>query len=119
MDLMASTASAQRPPTTSRQTSKTLPFYSRYHTDGTSGIDVLAQDVSKKPDPGKPCFGFCLTPLDGGGAYLPHPSPDRKATRFPLLWSALVRTQMVETKADPNVFFKVHHSRGTIPVVFQ
>ena len=40
MDLMASTASAQRPPTTSGLTSEALPFYSRFHTDGTSGIDV-------------------------------------------------------------------------------
>ena len=62
MDLMASTASAQHPPATLRQTSKILPLYSRYHTDGTPGIDVLPQDVSKIPDSGKPCFGFCFPP---------------------------------------------------------
>ena len=33
--------------------------------------------------------------------------------------NALVRSKMVATKTDPNVFFRVHHSRGTIPVVFQ
>ena len=45
--------------------------------------------------------------------------PNTKAPWFLLLRSALVRTKTLETKADSNVFFRVHHSRGTIPVVFQ
>ena len=129
MDLMASTASAQRPPTTSRQTSKTLFFYSRYHTDGTSGIDVLAQDVGKIPDSGKPCFDFCFPSPSMVGVHISHIQaccaraviivPDSKPPWFPVLRSALVRTKMVATKADPKVLFRIRHSRGTIPVVFQ
>ena len=45
--------------------------------------------------------------------------PDTKVPWFPLLRSTLIRSKMVVTKADPNVFFRAHHSRGTIPVVFQ
>ena len=44
---------------------------------------------------------------------------DTKAPWLPLLRSALVLTKPVATKADPNVFFRVHHSPETIPVVFQ
>ena len=45
--------------------------------------------------------------------------PDIKAPWFPLLKNALVRNKVVASKADPNAFFRVHHSCGTITVVFQ
>ena len=108
------------------ETNKQDPhFYSRYHTDDTPGIEVLAQDVSKIPDSGKPCFGFCFMV----GVLISHIQaccaraviivPDTKAPWFLLLGNTLVRTKTLATKADPNVFFRIHHSRGTIPVVFQ
>ena len=45
--------------------------------------------------------------------------PDINAPWFPLLKSALVRTKAVASMADPKGFFRVHHNRGTIPVIFQ
>ena len=41
---------------------RALPFYSRYHIDGTAGVDVLGQDVSHMPGPASACFGFCFPP---------------------------------------------------------
>ena len=89
----------------------------------------MAQDVSKIPDSGIPYFGFCFPPSSVVWVLISYIQaccaraiiivPDTKAPWFPLLRSALVRTKTVATKANPNVFFRVNHSRGTIPVVFQ
>ena len=62
MDLMATTASSQRPPISGGGRGEPLPFYSRHHTDGSSGIDVLAQDVGRMPSSTDPCFGYCPPP---------------------------------------------------------
>ena len=43
--LMASTTSAQRIP----ESSPTLPFFSQYDCPESSGVAVLAQDVSRSP----------------------------------------------------------------------
>ena len=58
IDLMACAASAQRSPNTGVQ----LPFFSRYHCDGTSGVDVLAQNLAVLPGTDAPAFGFCFPP---------------------------------------------------------
>ena len=62
MDLMATTASSQRPPSVGGGQGRPLPSCSRYHTAGSSGIDVLAQDVGHMPSSTDPCFGYCFPP---------------------------------------------------------
>ena len=57
-DLMASTESAQKV----RGSNDRLPFYSQYDCEGSSGTDVLAQDVSRLPGKGERMFGYCLPP---------------------------------------------------------
>ena len=56
LDLMASTASAQRVPPSPH----TLPFSSQYNGAGSSGVDVLAEDVARVPGIGEPAFGYCF-----------------------------------------------------------
>ena len=46
MDLMATGTSVQWIPGGVHDADRALPFYSRYHTDDTAGVDVLGQDVS-------------------------------------------------------------------------
>ena len=62
MDLMTTTASSQRPRNFGDRWGEPLPFYSRYHTAGNSGMDVLAQDVGRMPSSTDPCFGCCFLP---------------------------------------------------------
>ena len=56
IDLMASTASAPRVPPRSH----TRPFSSQYNGAGSSGVDVLAQDVARSPGIGEPAFAYCF-----------------------------------------------------------
>ena len=49
MDLMATGTSVQWIPGGGQDRDRALPFYSRYHTDGTAGVDVPGQDVSHMP----------------------------------------------------------------------
>lgn len=44
--------------------------------------------------------------------------PDTRAPWFPVMKSATVRSQSMATKADPNVFSRIHHSGGRVRVVF-
>ena len=46
MDLMAIGASGQWISGVGRDADKVLPFYSRYRTAGTAGVDVLDQGVT-------------------------------------------------------------------------
>ena len=62
MDLMATGTSVQWIPGVGRDTDRALPFYSRYYTAGTAGVDVLGQDVSHMPGSANACFGFCFPP---------------------------------------------------------
>ena len=45
-----------------RNADRALPFYSRYHTADTTGVDVLGQDVSHMPGSANSCFGLCFPP---------------------------------------------------------
>ena len=51
MDLMATDTSAQRAPIEGGLIRRRLPFYSRFHTNGTAGIDVFRHNVNHMPGP--------------------------------------------------------------------
>ena len=110
IDLMASTASAQRIP----QSTETLPFFSQYDCEGSLGVDVLAQDVSRVPITGEPAFGYCFPPPVMAGHIVQHLAecrahavivvPDTRAYWFPLVQQAMVHSLEVAPRATFGYF---------------
>lgn len=49
-----------------------LPFFSRYHCHGSSGIDVIVQDVFVLPGTNDSAFGCCFPPPNMAGAIAQH-----------------------------------------------
>ena len=72
MDLMTTGTSVQWIPGGGQHADRALPFYARYHTDGTAGVDVLGQDVSHMPGLANACFGFCFPPPQMIAVVLQH-----------------------------------------------
>lgn len=129
MDLMATTASAQRIPTGNVGEGSALAFYSRFNTAGSAGMDVLSQDVSTMPGSQQACFGFCFPPTSMVGVVLQHLEereahavvlvPDRKDSWYPLLQGATVQAQTVTASGESGQFFRYHHKKGKVPYVFR
>lgn len=129
MDLMATTASAQRIPAGNVGEGSSLPFYSRYNTAGSSGTDVLSQNINKMPGSQRECFGFCFPPTSMVGVVLQHLEeqkahavvvvPDRKDSWYPLLQGATVQAQSVSARGENGQFFRYHHKKGKVPYGFR
>ena len=49
MDLMATDTSAQSAPIGGGLERQNLPFYSRFHTNNTAGVDVFSHNVNHMP----------------------------------------------------------------------
>ena len=60
MDLMATDTSAQRAPIGDGLIRRRLPFYSRFHTNGTAVVDVFSHNVNHMPGLLRKCFCCCL-----------------------------------------------------------
>ena len=67
MDLMATDTSAQYTPTEGGWERQKLPFYPRFHTNNTAGVDVFSHYVSHMP--GSLLF---LTTVLGGSSVDAH-----------------------------------------------
>lgn len=129
MDLMATSASAQKMWEHGTCTERGLPFYSRYRTDGCAGIDVLSQNVARMPNSAETCFGFCFPPTNMVGVLLQHLEecgaravvvvPDKKQSWFPRLASATVKSTQLSKPQGTSPFFRVHHQRGPEPFHFK
>ena len=88
---MASTSSVQCIPGSSRA----LPLFSQYDCEGSSGVDVLAQDVSRLPGSEVQAFGYCFPPPVMVGHIVEHSAechahavivvPDTRAHWYPLV----------------------------------
>ena len=114
VDLMATGTSVQRIPGGGQDADRALPFYSRYHTDGTAGVDVLSQGVSHMPGSANACFGLCFPPLQMIAVVLQHMQgckaravvvvPDDRQSWFPLLAAATVRAVPVAGKGGADTF---------------
>lgn len=101
IDLIASDASVQLVPGGDRP----LPFFSRYDCQGSSGVDLFAQDVSTLSDTGAPASGCSFpSPVIAGPvvSYLADCRarvvlvvPDVKAYWFPRVHKATVRSRVV------------------------
>ena len=59
MDMMAS---AQRIPRGFEYERRQLPFFSRYETEGSAGVEVFSPDVTIVPTSKRECFGFHFPP---------------------------------------------------------
>ena len=60
MDLMATDTSAQSAPIGGGLERQILPFYSRFHTNNTAGIDVFSHNVNHMLGSLQKCFGYCF-----------------------------------------------------------
>ena len=125
MDLMATPASVHKRWVDGRCTSEDLPFYSRYHTQGCAGVDVLTQNVRFMPgSTTEECFGFCFPPTSMVGVFLQHLEecrakalvivPDRKQYWFPRIADAATRSRTLSIgSGGESPFFRVHHQKGS------
>ena len=105
IDLMASDASAQRIP----ESDVVLPFFSRYDCEGSSGVDVFAQDVSLRPGSLDRAFGYCFPPPVMAGHVVQHLAechahavivvPGSRSYWFPRVQQAAVRSLLI---SPPN-----------------
>ena len=84
MDLMATDTSAQRAAIEAGLTRQRLPFYSRFHTNGTAGIDVFSHNVNHTPGPLRKWFLLlppeCINDWEGAGIRRFRPLEVTKAT---------------------------------------
>ena len=65
MDLMATPASVHQKWIEGRKTQENIPFYSRYHTPGCAGVDVLTQNVKFMPESSACLLYTSPSPRDG------------------------------------------------------
>ena len=72
MDLMATPASVHKKWEANRCTDADLPFYSRYHTPGCVGVDVLTHDLKFMPGSTtqEEYSRFCFPPTRMVGVFL-------------------------------------------------
>ena len=85
-----------------------LPFYLRFHTNGTAGVDVFSHNVNHVPGSLRQCFGYCSLQPSLVGVVLAHISkrearaeivvPNTRASWFPTIEEAGVRSVEVVSK---------------------
>ena len=128
MDLMVTDTSAQYAPIEGGWKSQKLPFYSRFHTNNTAGVDVFSHNVSHMPGPLQNIFGYCFPQPSLVGVVLAHISkcegravivvPNTLASWFPMIEGAGVRSVQNASEGAGSQFFRVHHQRGAEPYAF-
>ena len=101
MDLMATDTPAQRAPAGGGLLYRKLPFYSRFHTNGTVGVEVFGHNVNRMPGSLRTCFGYCFLQPSLVGVVLVHMSkckaramivvPNTRASWFSMIEGAEVR----------------------------
>jgi len=69
VDLMASSENAHLGAADASGQQRRLPFFSRYHCEGSSGEGVLGQNVAVSPGSTDIAFGFLFQPGDGGQSH--------------------------------------------------
>ena len=102
VDLMASSENPQEDPTTGAVKRRRLPFFSRYHCEGSAGVDFFSQNAAVTPGENTPAFGYCFPPPVMAGHVVQHLAecrshavivvPDVREYWFPQVSCATVRT---------------------------
>ena len=128
MDPMAIDTSAQRALIGGGLIRRRLPFYSRFHTNGTTGVDVFSHNVNRMPGSLRKDFGYCFPQPSLVGIMSAHLSkckaravivvPNTRASWFPMIKGAGVRSIQIAPKGEDSQFFRVHHQRGAEPYTF-
>ena len=133
MDLRMTSTSVRWILGVGRDTDRPLPFYSRYHTAGTAGVNVLDQDVSHMPGSANKFFGLCFPSLQMVAVVPQHMQgckaravavvPVDRQPWLPLLAAATVRSVSVAAKGGaghrPHATPDMHHSGGGAILVVQ
>ena len=129
MDLMATDTSAQYAPIEGGWECQKLPFYSRFHTNNTAGVEVFSHNVSHMPGSLQKCFGYCFPQSSLVGVVLAHISkckaravmivvPNTRASWFPMIEGAGVRSVQIASQGAGSQFLRVHHQRGAESYTF-
>ena len=128
MDLMATNTSAQYASIEGGLGRQRLPFYSRFHTNNTAGVDVFSHNVSHMPGSLQKCFGYCFPQPSLVGVMLAHISkcearalvvvPNTRASWFPMIAGAGVRSVQFASQGAGSQFLRVHHQRGADPYTY-
>ena len=102
-----------------------LPFYSRFHTNGTTGVEVFSHNVNRMPGFLRKCFGYCFPQPSLVGVVLAHTSkcgaravimvPNTRASWFPMMKGPGVCSIQITSKGEDSQFLRVHHQRGAEP----
>ena len=113
MDLMATDTSAQYAPIEGGWERQQLPFYSRFHTNNTAGVDVFSHNVSHMPGSLQKCFGYCFSQPSLVGVVLAHigkcearaviVGPNIRASWFPMIEGAGVRSVHPRARAASSL----------------
>ena len=72
MDLMATDTSAQSAPIGGGLERQKLPFYSRFHTNNTVGVNVFSHNVNHMSGSLRKCFSYCFPQLSLVEVVLAH-----------------------------------------------
>ena len=128
MDLMATDTLAQCAPIGGDLIRRRLPFYSRFRTNGTAGEDVFSHNVIHMPGSLRKWFGYCFPQPSLVGVVLAHISKcearavivgsNTRASWFPMIEGAGIRSVQIASKGEDSQFFRVHHQRGEEPYTF-
>ena len=128
MDLMTTDTSVQYAPIEGGLECQRLPFYSRFRTNNTSGVDVFSHNVSHMPGSLQKCFGCCFPQPSLVGVVFAHISkceakavivvPNTRASWFPMINGARVRSVEIASQGAGSQFFRVHHQREAEPYTF-
>ena len=112
MDLMATDTSAQRAPIGGGLIRRRLPFYPRFHTNGTAGVDIFSHNVNHMSGPLRKCFCCCLPQPSLVGVVLAYTSkcearavivvPNTRASWFPMIEGAGVRSVQIAPQGEDS-----------------
>ena len=128
MDLMGTDTSVQYAPIEGGLERQRLPSYSHFHTNNTAGVKVSSHYVSHIPRSLQKCFGHCFPQPSLVEVVLAHISkcearavivaPNTRASGFPMIEGAGVRSVQIASQGAGSQFFRVHHQRGAEPYTF-
>ena len=128
MNLMAKDTSAQYTSIEGGWERQKLPFYSRFHTNNKARVDVFSHNLSHMPGSLQTCFGYCFPQPSLVGVVLAHISkcearavivvPNTRASWFPMIEGAGVRSVQIASQGAGSPFYRVHHQRGAEPYTF-
>ena len=125
MDLIETYILAQCAPIGGGLKRRRLPFYPQFHTNDTAGVDVFSHNVNHMPGSLRKCFGYCfpqpslvLVNISKYEARAGIVVPNTRASWFPMIEGAGVRSVQIASQGEDSLFFSVHHQCGEVQYTF-